>query len=745
MQHTQQALPVSQFRRKNGQQSSCENCRKSKLACDHAVPHCGRCVRLKRTETCVYLISPLAKSSSPSNAKSAAVSKRPTKEQNRPSPTAISAAYSLLSPSPLAEVDTARDHARGMGLGRPSSSRPDGLSKMTNWGSIFSDFNIEVEPELSAASLMPGMALPWKEPEILQHATTALAQIPSRTMCEGLLDHALKFPDFGCHEPFLRLLHEGWWEIFEGYFDETSAALNRSERLIERLWINTSNRKIDSFLSGSVEWLQSWTGHNTTWDSLAYLLSAYGSACASLLPSHPLLADCHKGQVCRDLGKGIKACLFICEAQGIFSLNAVNAHASMTLLQNSYDGDDSNHNYANVTNLARLANNLCLSLRSANWCFIQTQLEQKAFHRAFTMDKSIATSSGRPPQLTWRFNQCPLPLDLSDEQLTFTGNDLDLAISVLDSDGWNTGERSYPTSYLRALSMLGRHREEILELTMGPSAEILNNMQSDIVRRLQATYKGLPSRLRYDPSHHAHLAPFDFLNIIFLHLEYHKSIFLLYRLSQVVPLSQNKPLLSSAKAIINVMTMIYTHRDRLGEMFLFFPWAVMSYGTPAAAILAIELLLRPQCLALIANVTEIHPRSEIIQELSVFISCLNSIPTTEGNHAPCRRVAHTLRKIMDQVLESPARTISTARTVSTTSPATDADSAIGLDIDWQVFSTGPCDADYTQLLDPSSWMQMADPLDFRMEDLGLEIPSDAYFSELTDLGDEDITFDNGII
>ena len=136
-----------------------------------------------------------------------------------------------------------------------------------------------------------------------------------------------------------------------------------------------------------------------------------------------------------------------------------------------------NHNYTNVSNLARLANNLCLSLRSSHGCFIQTQLERKAFHRSFTIDKSIATSSGRPPQLTWRFNRCSLPLDLSDEQLILRGKDLDLVLSLLDPDGWNTGEISYPVSYLRALSMLGRHREEILELTMGPTAELLNNKE----------------------------------------------------------------------------------------------------------------------------------------------------------------------------------------------------------------------------------------------------------------------------
>jgi hypothetical protein len=139
------------------------------------------------------------------------------------------------------------------------------------------------------------------------------------------------------------------------------------------------------------------------------------------------------------------------------------------------------------------------------------------------------------------------------------------------------------------------------------------------------------------------------------------------------------------------MIMIYTNRDRFGEMFLFFPWAVMSYGAPAAAILAMELFLRPQCLALMFDITEIHPRSEIIQELCVFTSCLNIIPKTEGNHAPCRRVANNLRNVLDQVFESPARTMTTASSVSTTSPATDVDPAIGLDINWQAFATGPSD------------------------------------------------------
>lgn len=49
-------------RRRNGKQQACEPCRKLKLACDHAAPFCGRCVRRKMTSTCVYHPAPMTRS-----------------------------------------------------------------------------------------------------------------------------------------------------------------------------------------------------------------------------------------------------------------------------------------------------------------------------------------------------------------------------------------------------------------------------------------------------------------------------------------------------------------------------------------------------------------------------------------------------------------------------------------------------------------------------------------------------------
>ncbi|KAJ5929317.1 hypothetical protein N7454_007165 [Penicillium verhagenii] len=681
MEHPSSAL-TSQFRRKNGQQSSCENCRKSKLACDHAIPHCGRCVRLKRTASCVYLLSPLTKSSDVVTTKRPKIATRASSK----------AAQTL-------EVERSPEGLQFSLSGSSSEAN-------TSWGSIFNEFGVQIEDETTVQS---SSSAGWKDPVLRQHAARALIQIPTRALCDGLIQHAIKYPDFGCHEPFLMSIHNSWWETFGTLLEDGAHPLQNLEPVLQKLWTNTASRKIDSLLSDSREWLNSWTGVNTTWDSLAYLLSEYGSAYASLPSSHPLLVGCDKAKVCRNLGKGIKACFLICEAQEISTVNLVNAHASMVLLQNSYDSDD--------CSLVRLVVDMGLHRRPTYACFLQTQLEHKAFHRAFAMDKSIATSGGRPPQLTRRLNRCPLPLDLSDEELLLSGTELDLVLGRLDAGGWSIGECSHPVSYLRALSKLGHHREE----TSG---------YSDILNRLQTTYKGLPQRLQYTPDHHKHLAPFDFLNVIFLHLEYQKNIFLLYRLSRAVPLSQNQPLLSSAKAIINVMTMLYTNKDRLGEMFLFFPWAVMFYGTPAAAIIAIELLVRPQYISTIST-TEIQPRSETIQELSIFISCLKSIPTTEGNHAPCLKVARTLHRILDRILEPTGSTVSlitppstatatpSMSTFSNSMPNTAPDTpmigndwAATLDIDWDVFSTGPCDPDYAHWLDPSACMGVsAVPLD----------------------------------
>lgn len=51
--------------RRNGKRQACEPCRKGKLACDHGSPFCGRCVRRKTTEKCIYHPAPMTRARAP--------------------------------------------------------------------------------------------------------------------------------------------------------------------------------------------------------------------------------------------------------------------------------------------------------------------------------------------------------------------------------------------------------------------------------------------------------------------------------------------------------------------------------------------------------------------------------------------------------------------------------------------------------------------------------------------------------
>ncbi|KAJ5470809.1 Transcription factorfungi [Penicillium desertorum] len=64
--------------RRNGQLSSCEPCRKSKLRCDHQSPICGRRLRHGQAERCFYHPAPLTQ---PRARASRVTSRRPKRQQ----------------------------------------------------------------------------------------------------------------------------------------------------------------------------------------------------------------------------------------------------------------------------------------------------------------------------------------------------------------------------------------------------------------------------------------------------------------------------------------------------------------------------------------------------------------------------------------------------------------------------------------------------------------------------------------
>ena len=71
------------------------------------------------------------------------------------------------------------------------------------------------------------------------------------------------------------------------------------------------------------------------------------------------------------------------------------------------------------------------------------------------------------------------------------------------------------------------------------------------------------------------------------------------------------------------------------------------HGLPAAGVLSIELLKQEQSRVF---TPDLLPRSETIQDLSVFISALGTVGPGEGNYSICNQGRRALRRVLDQIL-----------------------------------------------------------------------------------------------
>jgi len=114
---------------------------------------------------------------------------------------------------------------------------------------------------------------------------------------------------------------------------------------------------------------------------------------------------------------------------------------------------------------------------------------------------------------------------------------------------------------------------------------------------------------------------------------------------------------------------------------------MVTHGLPTGGVLAIELLKQEQSRQ---YTPDLLPRSETIQDLSVFISALASVGPGEGNYSICNQGRRALKRVLDQILSPHIPPV----TSSEQQPAFDEMSLY--------FPTGN-DADFLQWLDTVEW------------------------------------------
>ena len=177
--------------------------------------------------------------------------------------------------------------------------------------------------------------------------------------------------------------------------------------------------------------------------------------------------------------------------------------------------------------------------------------------------------------------------------------------------------------------------------------------RSELKRRSEERYAQMPYALRWQPhdiERHRSMSAFQFSLQMALYQEFNLNIFLIDRLPDEGSYNVKQDLVDTARKMLDGILVLCANRDKLTNHAIGFVWAVspshralwveadlamqiVYHGIPAAAILSVELLKQskfPQ------DWRVSLPRSEIIQNLSIFIGALEWVRPSEGNYTLCK-------------------------------------------------------------------------------------------------------------
>ena len=287
------------------------------------------------------------------------------------------------------------------------------------------------------------------------------------------------------------------------------------------------------------------------------------------------------------------------------------------------------------------------------------ELRKRLFICAYNNDKSSAAFAGRPPKLSRHYCRLQIPLDLTDAQTMSEGVELQAAIAEMDEEGWNQKGVVQRGTFARISATNALITEEILEISLGhmPFEEITRRA-ADIEARALRSWDELPDFLRVNVSDpwSSQRSPLELLFLVSIRLASLDHHFLLQRtLSKKTPrevAGPNISLLSVCSEIFSVVGMTVDNKDYFRDFQIDFIQIMATHGIPAAAVLAVELLHQEQ--ESTPTAVQLFPlhRSDLIQHLAVFVSCLGTIRPDANGYQSCNRGKRFLKKILDVILGS---------------------------------------------------------------------------------------------
>lgn len=276
------AIPSEIPRRRNGRPQACEPCRRRKVACDHRLPICSRCIRKSAPQSCRYLIKgQLVTPASPSGGV-----RRQSVDNSRQHGPPAEPSPPTLSPSALKDLASPSDRISGY-LG--ATSFPEFYRETQK----HLDYVSGLEPTRDglAGSSNSGIAstnTAVPDAATFEAAFSVLRIIPDQGVANFLYSRNTNPSDAWCRLAVDRL-HDSLWKTL-GHFLEGERSNEALSQMALLLFQNSSKPLKEDFTDPE-QWYEAFSGINFRWESLG-LLFGYWTFGATSLSENGTLEQC---------------------------------------------------------------------------------------------------------------------------------------------------------------------------------------------------------------------------------------------------------------------------------------------------------------------------------------------------------------------------------------------------------------------------------------------------------------------
>ncbi|KAI1377106.1 hypothetical protein F4677DRAFT_459447 [Hypoxylon crocopeplum] len=656
--------------RRNGKLQSCEPCRRSKLRCDHVIPACGRCVKRRCADQCIYHPNPLSQNRrreetappTPVTSTNDEGSVVVVQSIETPSTGPLSALTTQTLPPRPAELVARKVHraasAPPLHLQDDSASQTGrGFLGETSYLSIFAEglgnicisrpdleFSHANKVRLSHDRIVQGCKILsfLKDNSTINRLVTRWYEI-----CE----------DEGCIciEPIMR---EWLWVLGLNHGSVLrDQNPEKMRRLCELLWRNTQTSLTFNENTTAMQWARAGSGPNLRWEVIGLIAAIAGQCAGTPDPSHRVSKKHNSTHPSfpRQMNEIAEACLSFCR-----ECEALNDMFIWLLMENycltaMVKGESSHASYTQSGEVvtAAIAMGLHQGVKSSDRVpFFLSEIRKRLFTQTYSAEIGMATLLGRPPRMTYRYCNFQAPLDLTVSQLVLEGDALALALASLDDKGFNTTGRIHRVTWMKTWQGFAPLREEILDLALGEYTrdEILHHAES-ILWRTEQHLESLPhfiKNVRDGPLDTEGRTPMEILYMTVMRQAFRANELLLQRVLIRKAGASSEKLIHTARSILTDI-LLMSQRHDLGTLFQTDIASLLAVqGLRSAAVIAVELLKQEQLP--VYPKEPLLPRSQTIQDLSVFAARLGAISPTDGSFAICDQGRKLISHILDRIL-----------------------------------------------------------------------------------------------